>query len=55
MLLGFGEKGAKIAIGTGMAALGQNIGMFIGPILFGYLLDSTASWTATGYIMIPNP
>jgi MFS family permease len=39
-------------IGLGVAALGQNVGMFIGPALFGRLLE-TVSWTAAGYLMIP--
>ncbi len=41
-----------IGIGMGVAALGQNLGMFIGPVLFGYLLE-TASWPTAGYVMIP--
>jgi len=41
-----------IGIGMGIAALGQNVGMFIGPVLFGYLLE-TVSWQTTGYVMIP--
>jgi MFS family permease len=41
-----------IGIGMGVAALGQNLGMFIGPVLFGYLLESQ-TWQMTGYVMIP--
>ncbi|MEJ2110144.1 MAG: MFS transporter [Acidobacteriota bacterium] len=41
-----------IGIGMGVAALGQNLGMYIGPVLFGYLLESV-SWQTTGYVMIP--
>jgi len=41
-----------IGIGMGIAALGQNLGMFIGPVLFGYLLE-TVSWQTTGFVMIP--
>jgi MFS family permease len=41
-----------IGIGMGVAALGQNLGMFIGPVLFGYLLE-TQTWQTTGYVMIP--
>lgn len=41
-----------IGIGMGVAALGQNLGMFIGPVLFGYLLE-TQTWQLTGYVMIP--
>lgn len=43
---------ATIGIGMGVAAFGQNLGMFIGPTLFGSLLESI-SWAATGYVMIP--
>jgi len=39
-------------IGMGVAALCQNLGMFIGPALFGYLLEAT-NWTTAGYLMIP--
>jgi predicted MFS family arabinose efflux permease len=39
-------------IGMGVAALGQNLGMFIGPALFGYLIGGM-SWPAAGYMMIP--
>ena len=40
--------------GYGMAvlALGQNLGMFIGPVMFGQLVESMG-WTAAGYLMIP--
>jgi len=43
---------ALIGIGLGVAALGQNLGMYIGPILFGYLLDTT-TWAIAGYAMVP--
>jgi MFS family permease len=39
-------------IGLGVAALGQNVGMFLGPVLFGWLVETT-SWTTAGYLMIP--
>jgi DHA1 family purine base/nucleoside efflux pump-like MFS transporter len=39
-------------IGMGVAALCQNLGMFIGPTLFGQLLEAT-NWTTAGYLMIP--
>jgi MFS family permease len=39
-------------IGLGVVALGQNLGMFIGPALFGYLVGRM-SWTAAGYMMVP--
>ncbi len=40
--------------GSGMAvlALGQNLGMFVGPILFGKLADS-AGWTGAGFMLVP--
>jgi len=40
------------SIGMGVAALGQNLGMFIGPAMFGYLIGRM-SWPAAGYVMIP--
>ena len=39
-------------IGMAVLALGQNSGMFIGPVMFGKLLE-TMSWTAAGYWLIP--
>jgi predicted MFS family arabinose efflux permease len=39
-------------IGMGVAALGQNVGMFIGPALFGRLVETT-TWTTAGYLMTP--
>ncbi len=41
-----------VGIGMGVATLGQNLGMFIGPALFGWILEAT-SWTTAGYMMIP--
>jgi MFS family permease len=41
-----------IGIGMGVAALCQNLGMYIGPALFGALLEITA-WETAGYLMIP--
>jgi MFS family permease len=40
--------------GLGMAvlALGQNLGMFIGPIMFGRLAESIG-WVGAGYFLIP--
>jgi len=42
-------------MGFGMATLmfSMNVGSFIGPVLFGGILDKTASWTAASYAMIP--
>jgi MFS family permease len=40
--------------GLGMAvlALGQNLGMFIGPMMFGRLAESIG-WTGAGYFLVP--
>ena len=40
--------------GLGMAvlALGQNLGMFIGPIIFGSLAESMG-WAGAGYFLVP--
>jgi MFS family permease len=46
------KKPETIGIGMGVAALCQNLGMFIGPALFGALLEIT-SWSTAGYLMIP--
>lgn len=46
------ESPRVIGIGMGVAALGQNIGMYIGPVLFGFLLEKVP-WTTAGYLMIP--
>ena len=39
-------------IGMGMVSMGQNFGMFIGPMLFGALAQSYG-WSAAGYWMLP--
>jgi MFS family permease len=38
--------------GIAVVSLGQNLGMVIGPILFGKLVESL-NWAAAGYFMIP--
>jgi MFS family permease len=40
--------------GYGMAVimLGQNLGMFLGPVIVGSLIEN-AGWAAAGYAMIP--
>ncbi len=43
---------ALAGIGLGVVALGQNLGMYIGPILFGALLETT-NWAVAGYAMMP--
>ena len=39
-------------IGMAVLALGQNLGMFIGPVVFGKLLESM-SWAGAGYLLLP--
>jgi MFS family permease len=39
-------------IGLAVLALGQNLGMFIGPVLFGQLVEM-AGWANAGYSLIP--
>jgi MFS family permease len=39
-------------LGMALLALGQNLGMFIGPIMFGRLAESLG-WTGAGYILGP--
>jgi MFS family permease len=41
-----------IGMGMGVVALGQNLGMVIGPAMFGKLVDSIG-WAAAGYALIP--
>lgn len=46
-------KSPRLAgIGLGVIALCQNLGMFIGPAIFGKLVEIT-SWNAASYLMIP--
>jgi MFS family permease len=53
------EAPSLIGIGMSVAAVGQNIGMFIGPTLFGWILDyigtsaGIGGYAAAGYCMIP--
>jgi len=46
-------KPQLIGIGMSVAAVGQNIGMYIGPALFIRIQEATHSWAAAGYWMIP--
>jgi MFS family permease len=39
-------------IGMAVLALGQNLGMFVGPIIFGKLAESVG-WVGAGYALIP--
>jgi MFS family permease len=53
------ESPSLIGIGMSVAAVGQNIGMFIGPTLFGWIVDHMGTsagiggYAAAGYWMIP--
>ena len=46
------KKPALVGMGMAVVALGQNLGMFIGPMLFGALVESSG-WAVAGYWMIP--
>ena len=46
------KKPALVGMGMAMVALGQNLGMFIGPMLFGSIVESSG-WAMAGYVMIP--
>jgi MFS family permease len=46
------KKPQLIGIGMSVAALGQNIGMYIGPTLFSRIQE-VQGWAAAGYWMIP--
>lgn len=46
------KKPALVGMGMAVVALGQNLGMFIGPTMFGALLESSG-WAVAGYAMIP--
>jgi MFS family permease len=46
-------KPQLIGIGMSVAALGQNMGMYIGPTLFIRIQEAAHSWAAAGYWMIP--
>jgi MFS family permease len=39
-------------IGLGAVGTGQNLGMFLGPVIFGALVESSG-WAVAGYWMIP--
>jgi MFS family permease len=46
------ESRELAGIGMAVLALGQNLGMFIGPIMFGKLAE-TIGWAGAGYALIP--
>jgi MFS family permease len=41
-----------VGIGLGVVILGQNLGMLIGPTMFGMLIEKT-SWATAGYLLVP--
>jgi MFS family permease len=41
-----------VGIGMAILAFGQNLGMFIGPVLFGKMVELTG-WAMAGYMLIP--
>jgi MFS family permease len=47
------RKPQLIGIGMSVAAVGQNIGMYVGPKLFIGIQQATQSWAVAGYWMIP--
>jgi len=47
------KKPQFIGIGMSVAAVGQNIGMYIGPSLFPRIQAAADSWAVAGYWMIP--
>jgi MFS family permease len=44
---------SEIGIGMGVAALGQNLGMFLGPVMFAKIWESSGSLATAGFWMIP--
>jgi MFS family permease len=46
-------KPQLIGIGMSVSALGQNLGMYFGPIMFIAIQEATHSWAMAGYGMIP--
>jgi MFS family permease len=45
-------SGESAGIGMAVLALGQNLGMFVGPLMFGKLAE-TIGWVGAGYALIP--
>jgi NNP family nitrate/nitrite transporter-like MFS transporter len=46
------SKAHLVGIGMAVVALGQNLGMFVGPVLFGTAVELTG-WAVAGYLLIP--
>jgi nitrate/nitrite transporter NarK len=46
------SKAQLVGIGMAVVALGQNLGMFVGPVFFGQAAELT-SWAVAGYLLIP--
>ena len=45
-------KPQLVGIGMAVIAFGQNLGMFIGPAMFGKLVEMSG-WVSAGYMLIP--
>lgn len=46
------NKAHFVGIGMAVVALGQNLGMFVGPVLFGRTVE-LFTWSIAGYLLIP--
>ena len=46
------KNNQKTSIGIGVLILGQNLGMFLGPVFFGSLVEAT-NWIVAGYMLVP--
>lgn len=46
------SKPQLAGLGMAVVSFGQNLGMFLGPMLFGALVENSG-WAAAGYWMIP--
>lgn len=46
------RKPQLIGFGMGVVAFGQQLGMFLGPVLFGQVVEAT-TWTTASYLLIP--
>ncbi len=46
------RKPQLVGIGMAIVAVGQNLGMFIGPVVFGKMVEATG-WVTSGYLLIP--
>jgi len=46
------KKSELAGLGLAVVMFGQNLGMFVGPILFGQLVENLG-WVTAGYCLIP--